>query len=164
MKKKELIEDMEEHLRSANIFQNQHRFHLAILELEAALEKCDEYKVNKEKRQTLSLLANIYFNLGSNKKSLESYRNALSLAKIDSEEEQIAYITHQIAEVECEIGDLKSSTNHYEKALAYYRKNVGKYALSHADAIRGFAILKEKTVDYYGAKNCGKRPTGFTIN
>ena len=152
MKKNDIIEEMEEHLRSAKIFQNQHRFHLAIMELEAALEKCEEYKVNKEKRQTLSLLANIYFDLGRNKKSLESYNNALSLAEVESEEEQIAHITRHIADVECEIGNLKSSTSHYEKALAYYRANMSKYSLSYANTIRGFAILKEKTVDYASAK------------
>lgn len=152
MNKQEVIVDMEEHLRSARIFRNQHRFNEAVMELEAALELCEEYKVNKEKRQTLSLLANIYFDLGSNKKSLESYKNALSLAEVDSEEEQIANITRHIADVECEIGDLKSSRSHYEKALSYYRKNVSKYSLSYANTIRGFAVLKEKMVDYSDAK------------
>ena len=66
MNKQQVIEDMEEHLRSAQIFQNQSRLHLAIMELEAALELCEEYKITKEKRQTWSLLANIYFDLGSN--------------------------------------------------------------------------------------------------
>lgn len=152
MNKKEVIADMEEHLRSAKIFQNQSRFNEAILELESALELCEEYKVNKEKKQTLSLLANIYFDLGRTNKSLESFKGALSLAESDSEEEQIANFTWHIAEVECEIGDLKSSRSHYEKALAYYRKNVNKYSLSYANAVRGLAMLKEKMVDYGDAK------------
>jgi len=152
MNKQELIENMEEHLRSAKIFRDENRFNEAIMELESALELCEEYKVNKEKRQTLSLLANIYFYLGSNKKSLESYKNALDLAEVDSEEEQIAFISGHMADVECEIGDLKSSMNHYEKALKYYRKNVNKYSLNYANTIRGFAVLKEKMVDYSDAK------------
>ncbi|MEM6736157.1 MAG: tetratricopeptide repeat protein [Bacteroidota bacterium] len=156
MDKQTVIEDMEEHLRSARIFRNENRFHLAIMELEAALELCEEYKVNKEKRQTLSLLATIYFDLGKNRKSLESYKNALSLAEMDSEEEQIAHIMRHIADVECEIGDLKSSLSHYEKALKYYRSNVGKYSLSYANTIRGFAVLKEKMVDYSTAKKLWK--------
>ena len=156
MNKQELIEDMEEHLRSARIFQNQNRLNEAIRELETALELCEEYKVNKEKRQTLSLLANIYFDLGRNKKSLESYRTALSLAEIDSEEEQIAHISRNIADVECEIGDLKSSMSHYQRALKYYRKNVSKYSLSYANTVRGFAVLKEKMVDYSDARRLWK--------
>ena len=156
MKKQEVVEDMEEHLRSAKIFRNENRYHLAVMELEAALELCEEYKVNKEKRQTLSLLANIYFDLGSNRKSLESYKSALSLAQVDSEEEQIALITKQIADVECEIGDLKSSLNNYEKALNYYRKNVSKYSLSYANTVRGVALLKEKMVDYSDARKLWK--------
>ena len=156
MNKQEVVADMEEHLRSAKIFRNENRYHLAIMELEAALELCEEYKVNKEKRQTLSLLANIYFDLGRNKKSLESYKNALSLAEVDSEEEQIAHITRHIADVECEIGDLKSSLSNYQKALNYYKKNVSKYSLNYANAIRGFAYLKEKMVDYSDAKKLYK--------
>ena len=152
MNKQELIEDMEEHLRSAKIFQKQNRLNEAIRELETALERCEEYKVNKEKRQTLSLLANIYFDLGRNKKSLESYKTALSLAEVDSEEEQIAHLSRQIADVECEIGDLKSSRSHYERALKYYKKNVSKYSLSYANTVRGFAVLKEKMVDYSDAR------------
>lgn len=156
MNKQEVIEDMEEHLRSARIFRNENRFHEAIMELEAALELCEEYKVTKEQRQTWSLLANIYFDLGSNRKSLESFRQALSLAEVDSEEEQIAHITRHIADVECEIGDLKSSLSHYQKALNYYKNNVSKYSLSYANTIRGFAVLKEKMVDYSDAKKFWK--------
>lgn len=156
MNKHEVIEDMEEHLRSAKIFRNEYRFNEAIMELEAALELCEEYKVNKVKRQTLSLLAKIYFDLGRTKKSLESYKNALTLAEVDSEEEQIAHITRHIADVECEIGDLKSSRSHYEKALSYYRNNVSKYSLNYANAIRGLAVLKEKTVEYSDAKKLWK--------
>ncbi len=156
MNKQAVIEDMEEHLRSARIFRNENRFNEAIMELDAALELCEEYKVNKEKRQTLSLLANIYYDLGNNKRSLESFKNALSLAEMESEEEQIAHITRHIADVECEIGDLKSSLNHYEKALKYYRSNMSKYSLNYANAIRGFAVLKEKTVDYSSARKLWK--------
>ena len=156
MKRNEVIEDMEEHVRSARIFQNAHRFNEAIMELEAALELCEAFKVNKYKRTVLSLLANIYFDLGRNKKSLASYRNALVLAEVDSEEEQIADISRHIADVECAIGDLKSSMCHYEKALNYYRKNIGKYSLNYADAIRGLAVLKEKSVDYSDAKKLWK--------
>jgi len=156
MKRNEVIEDMEEHVRSARIFRNAHRFNEAIMELEAALELCEEFKVNKYKRMTLSLLATIYFDLGRNKKSLESYKNALILAEVDSEEEQVAHITRHIADVECEIGDLKSSMSHYEKALSYYRRNVSKYSLSYANTIRGLALLKEKTVDYSDAKKLWK--------
>ena len=156
MNKQELIEDMEEHLRSARIFHNQNRLNEAIMELESALELCEEYKVNKEKRQTLSMLANIYFDLGRNKKSLESYRNALTLAEVDSEEEQIAHISRNIADVEYEIGDLKSSLSHYEKALKYYKKNVSKYSLNYANTVRGFALLKEKMVDYSDARRLWK--------
>jgi len=152
MKRNEVIDDMEEHVRSARIFRNAHRFNEAILELEAALELCEDFKVNKYKRITLSLLANIYFDLGRNKKSLESYENALALAENDSEEEQIANITRHIADVEREIGDLKSSMSHYKKALQYYRNNVSKYSLSYANAVRGLALLKEKTVDYSDAR------------
>lgn len=156
MNKQEVIEDMEEHLRSARIFQNENRLHLAIMELEAALELCEEYKINKEQRQTWSLLANIYYDLGRNSKSLEFYKNALSLAEVESEEEQIAHITKHIADVECEIGDLKSSMSHYEKALKYYKKNVSNYSLNYANTIRGFAVLKEKMVDYSDAKRLWK--------
>lgn len=156
MNKQQVIEDMEEHLRSANIFRKENRLHLAIMELEAALELCEEYRINKQKRQTWSLLANIYYDLGSNKKSLESYRNALSIAEVESEQEQIAHITRHIADVECEIGDLKSSKSHYEKAIEYYKKNVGNYSLNYANAIRGLAVLKEKMVDYSDAKKLWK--------
>ena len=156
MNRQEVIEDMEEHVRSARIFRNANRFNEAIMELEAALELCEEFKVNKQKRLTLSLLANIYFDLGRNKKSLESYERALSLAEVDSEVEQIAHITRHIADVECEIGDLKSSMSHYEKALKYYRNNVSSYSINYANAIRGLAVLKEKMVDYSDAKKLWK--------
>jgi len=156
MKKQEVIEDMEEHLRSARIFRNENRLHLAIMELEAALELAEKYRVNKERRQTWSLLANIYFDLGSNRKSLESYQHALSIAEMESEVEQVAHITRHIADVECEIGDLKSSKSHYEKAIEYYKKNVSNYSLNYANAVRGFAVLKEKMVDHADAKRLWK--------
>ncbi len=155
MNKREVIEDMEEHLRSAHIFQKENRLHLAIMELEAALELCEEYKINKEQRQTWSLLANIYQDLGRHTKSLESYKNALTLAEVESEEEQIAHLSRNIADVEYEIGDLKSSMSHYEKAIKYYR-NLSKYSLNYANTIRGFALLKEKMVDYADAKKLWK--------
>ena len=123
------------------------------MELEAALELSEKFKVTKEKSVTLSLLAKIYFDLGSNKRSLESYQDALSIAESDSEPEQIAHITRHMADVEREIGDLKSSSSHYEKALAYYRSNMNKYGLNMANAMRGFALLKEKMVDYADAKS-----------
>ena len=152
MNKKEVIEDMEEHLRSARIFRNESRFGEAIMELEAALELCEEFKVTVQKRQTLSLLGTIHHDLGNNKKSLESYQDALSLADSDSEPDQIADITCHMADVEREIGDLKASFSHYEKALNFYRSNLNKDTLSLANTIRGYALLKEKMVDYSGAK------------
>jgi len=153
MEKKQVIQDMEEHLRSARIFRNESRYREAIMELEAAIELSEKFKLTKEKSATLSMLANIYFDLGSNKRSLESYQDALTIAELDSEPEQIAHITQHIADVEREIGDLKSSLSHYEKVLAYYRSNMNKYGLNMANAMRGFALLKEKMVDYADAKS-----------
>ena len=75
---------------------------------------------------------------------------------MESEVEQVAHITRHIADVECEIGDLKSSKSHYEKAIEYYKKNVSNYSLNYANAVRGFAVLKEKMVDHADAKRLWK--------
>lgn len=163
MNKKQVMEDMEEHLRSARIFQNESRYSEAIMELEAALELCEEFKVTRAKSQTLSMLGSIYQYLGYNKRSLESYTTALSLAETDSDSEpsQIADITRHIADVERELGNLKASLTHYEKALHFYRSSLNKDSLGLAKTIRGFAYLKEKMVDYSDARRLWNEAKGI---
>ncbi|MEQ9405041.1 MAG: tetratricopeptide repeat protein [Cyclobacteriaceae bacterium] len=155
MKKNEIIIEVEELLRSARIFRNESRLDEAIRELHIALELCEKFKVSKEKARPLSLLANIQHDLGNNNASLESYRDALSIAENESKPKQIAHITRRIADVERELGSLKESLSHYQKALKYYRANVPA-SLNTANALRGLALLKEKMVDYSDAKKLWK--------
>ena len=152
MKKKEVIEDVEEMLRTAKIFKEENRLDEAIRGLHTALELCEKYKVRKEQTRPLSLLGNIQYDLGNNKASLESYQDALIIAEEESTPEQIAHIAQHIADVERELGSLKESQSHYRKALKYYRSNVSGHMLSMANSLRGFALLKEKMVDYADAK------------
>lgn len=156
MKRKEVIENMEEFLRSARIFYQQNRLDEAIRELHSALELCEDYKVSKEKSKTLSLLANIQHYLGYQEESLKSYKDALSLAEEVSKPDQVAHITSHIADVEREVGSLKEAQSHYQKALEYYRANLGSHSLNRANALRGMALLKEKMVDYSDAKRLWK--------
>lgn len=156
MKKQEVIENMEEFLRSAKVFYDQNRLEEAIRELHSALELCEDYKVSKEKTRTLSLLANIQYYLGYKEASLKSYNDALKIAENELEEEQVAHIIRHVADVEQELGSLKESQSHYQRALKYYKANLSSHYLNRANALRGLALLKEKMLDKSDAKRLWK--------
>jgi tetratricopeptide (TPR) repeat protein len=90
--------------------------------------------------------------LGRNGQALASYEEAVLLCRKQSDALLLAHTVRHLGDVRRHLGDHEDAQSCYEEALGIYRREPGANPLDVANALRPFAILREKMGDFDGAR------------
>jgi tetratricopeptide (TPR) repeat protein len=91
--------------------------------------------------------------LGRNCEAEELYEEAVSLCrKHNSDELSLAHMVRHLGDVRRRIGQHEGAQSCYEESLGIYRREPAANLLDVANALRPFAILKEKMGDFDRAR------------
>jgi tetratricopeptide (TPR) repeat protein len=75
--------------------------------------------------------------------SLESYRRAAMIYRSRNEPLGLAHTVRHVGDIQTELGDLTQAEASFIEALSIYRSHPDTKALDLANAIRGYALLKQ---------------------
>ena len=104
-------------------------------------------KADREDYKTLGrsfhILRQIESDQGNLEKAIEYSRESIKYYKNSGSQTQIAHSVRHLADLEREVGNTKSSLDHYGDALSIYRESDHTHPLDLANTLRGYAIALE---------------------
>ena len=112
-----------------------------------AVRLCRTNDAHAELATALTRLGQIERDLNCRDAALEHYREAAGLLRSEGDEMRLAHAVRHLGDIHQEMGHSELAQPCYEEALHLYRADERTHPLDLANAIRGLAILKEKTRD-----------------
>ncbi len=93
--------------------------------------------------RTLMLLGQIERDCEQSEKALEHYEEAVGLLGNEDDPLRYAHTVRHLADLYCELSKLELAEARYNEALAIYRRENGASPGDLANAVRGFAVMKD---------------------
>jgi tetratricopeptide (TPR) repeat protein len=91
----------------------------------------------------LMFLGQLDRDAGRGDDALPHYEEAIALGRAHGDKRILAHRVRHLGDLHQDAGRLEAATPFYEEALALYRQGIGSGPLELANAIRGFALLKD---------------------
>jgi len=110
---------------------------------EAAVALCRQVGPPGKLVRALMLLGQIERDDKQRGKALQHYEEAAIISRKEEEPLRCAHTVRHLADLYCDMGKLDLAENCYQESLALYRDNKGASAGDLANAIRGFAVMKD---------------------
>ncbi len=141
--KQEAIKKVKDLLEKSWAFRKEGQYDDAIMLLEEARYLCSEFGFREEMARVLAIYAQIERDHDKIEPALEYYHKALDILRGLSSPLKTAHTLRHIADIQREKGKLEISEKNYTEALNIYRYDERTGSLDLANAVRGFALLKE---------------------
>jgi tetratricopeptide (TPR) repeat protein len=125
---------------------------------DAAREWAEVVELSREQNDIPTLIralrgvAETERDLGRNGDALTSYEEAVSLCRKQNDALLLAHTVRHLGDVRRDMEQHEDAQSCYEEALGIYRREPGANRLDVANALRPFAILREKMGDSDGAR------------
>ena len=119
------------------------RFEDACLSAAKAVALCREVGSDQKLVRSLMLLGQIERDTGHRERALEHYEEAAAISRRVDTPLRFAHTLRHLADLHCELGNLALAEASYRESLGIYRSERGASPGDLANAVRGFAVLKD---------------------
>src|SRR3954463_1589355 len=96
--------------------------------------------------------------------ALESYRRAAMIYRSLNEALALAHTVRHVGDIQTELGDLTQAEASFTEALSIYRSHPDTKPLDHANAVRGYALLKQVAGDKANARRLWEEARGLYLS
>ena len=110
---------------------------------EDAVNLCRQVGTEERLVRVLMLLGQIERDSDENEKARRHYEEAVRHSRMHDEPARFAHTVRHLADLYCEEGEIDLAKASYEEALAIYRRDQNTSPGDLANAIRGFAVMKD---------------------
>jgi tetratricopeptide (TPR) repeat protein len=147
-----MSESSDKLLEQAQLARREHRLADARLQLEQAVALLRQESSESELAEALTHLGQIERDMHNSDTALAHYQEALNLYRSAGDPLWVAHTVRHVGDLHRHAARLPAAEACYIEALTLYRVNATTPALDLANAIRGFALLKEDTGEAEPAK------------
>lgn len=131
-------------LKQANSARRNNLFEEARQKILSALESARSFSDSELYAKSLNDMARIERDLGNNPSSIAKYKELLRLQEKNANKSGLAHALRHLGDIYLDEGMLDQAENHYLRALDIYRNSHQNVQVDLANAIRGYALLKEQ--------------------